>query len=111
MGAQNLIVRGEGYSDGVKPFGLREDIFVTGCVLADLLREAMDGSWPTVWRQRCIAAIGGLEWCSAQNPSDIRVQFVVAATLSFPDDVIRESGLHCTDTREMARSRWYRDAH
>ncbi|MES2938512.1 MAG: hypothetical protein V4864_12580 [Pseudomonadota bacterium] len=100
---------GDGYADHAKPFRLREDLFVTGAALAYLLAEAKVGGWPTVWCQRCIAAIGGLASCAALDARDTRIHILAAGALAFAGDVLRESEQHWTSGQADARDRWHRD--
>jgi hypothetical protein len=103
------VVRGDGYSDHAKPFRTREDVFVTGCVLAYLLAQARSGSWPTRWCQKCIAAISGLYSCSRLDLQDDRTHILVAGVLSLAGEVIRESDTLWLDHQATAFGCWRRD--
>lgn len=106
---ESQVIRGDGYADYAKPFRMREDVFVTGCALAYLLAEARSASWPTKWSQRCVAAIAGLEACSAADPRETNAHILAAGTLSFAADVLRESEQHWVESQVSARKRWARD--
>ena len=103
------LVSGDGYAEHAKPFRVLEDIFVTGSTLAYLFAEAQSGGWPTTWCQRCIAAIAMLHACAALDPRDPRVHILVAGSLSFAGDVIRESENHWQAAQAIPHSRWQRD--
>jgi acyl-CoA dehydrogenase len=103
------VLQGDGYADYAKPFRLREDVFVTGCVLAYLLAESQLGSWPTTWSQRTIAVLSLLETCSRRDPRQADTIILVAGALSFAGDVIRDAEPLWTPSQELTRARWLRD--
>ena len=103
------VVPGDGYADHAKPFRLREDVFVTGCALAYLLAEARQGSWPTTWCQRAIAAVTMLEGCSRRDPRTDDTIIAVAGVLSLAGDVLREADTPWQPAQQQARDRWHRD--
>lgn len=103
------VLPGDGYSDYAKPFRLREDVFVTGAVLGYLFAEAREGSWPTRWCQRAMAALSLLEVCSRGDPRTSETVILVAGALSFAGDVIREAESLWTSDQSRARDRWLRD--
>lgn len=103
------LVPGDGYADHAKPFRLREDVFVTGCVLAYLLAEAKAGSWPTAWSQRAIAVVSMLEAYARLDPRQPETIIAVAGALSFAGDVIREAEQQWAPHQRDAQDRWLRD--
>lgn len=103
------VLPGDGYADYAKPFRLREDVFVTGCVLAYLIAESCAGSWPTTWSQRAIAAVTLLETCSRRDPREVDTIILAAGALSFAGEVIRAAEQHWGLHQQSARERWLRD--
>jgi acyl-CoA dehydrogenase len=99
----------DGYADYVKPFRMREDVFVTGCVLACLVAEAHASAWPTSWSQRAVAVVSMLDTCSQLDPTDAVSGIAVAGALSFASDVLREADQHWTTHQQTTRDRWRRD--
>jgi hypothetical protein len=107
--ADDQIQAGDGYADVAKPFRLREDVFVTGCTLAFLLSQGHRAAWPSVWRQRTVAAIATLERCAALLPSDARTEVLAAGALADAGDLIEQvDGFWTAEDAGMAE-RWRRD--
>jgi hypothetical protein len=103
------IVPGDGYADHIKPFRLREDVFVSGCVLAHLLAHGHRMAWPSPWRQRCVAAVTLLGQCAALPPAEERAIVLTAGAASFAAEVFDEAeGLWSPADAEIA-ARWRRD--
>jgi len=107
--AASDVLPGDGYSDHAKPFRLREDVFVTGCVLAYLFAESQAGPWSTQWNQRAIAALSMLEACSRRDPREVDTIILVAGALSLAGDLIREAEAQWAPHQQAARDRWLRD--
>lgn len=103
------VVQGDGYADYAKPFRMHEDVFVTGCAIAYLLRESQVGSWPTAWVERAIAVVSLLALCSRNDASQGGGIILVAGALSIAGDVIRDAEMQWTKSQESARARWMRD--
>lgn len=103
------LLPGDGYTDFAKPFRLREDVFVTGCVVAYLIGESEIGGWSTAWTQRAIAAVVLLEACSRHDPRRVDTIILVAGALSFAGDVIRDADEQWGPLQAAARERWLRD--
>lgn len=103
------ILAGDGYADCAKPFRLREDVFVTACVLAYLIGESQVGAWSTDWTQRAVAAITLLEACSRRDPRHVDTAIVVAGALAFANLLIEDVDSRWTSDQQAARERWLRD--
>jgi hypothetical protein len=104
------LLPGDGYADHARPFRLVEDLFVTGCVLAQLLCEARTGNWPAAWRERALIAIAQLADCARRDPRDVLTIVRAGGALSFAADAVRESEALWAASRADARARWLRDA-
>ncbi len=102
-------VAGDGYADHARPFRLREDLFVSGCALACLLGEAHAAAWPTLWRQRCMAAIVALHACTRRSPVESASEVLAAGALSLAGDVFQEAEPHWACGDPAAAERWRRD--
>jgi acyl-CoA dehydrogenase len=103
------VLPGDGYADYAKPFRTREDVFVTGSVLAYLLAEAEVGAWTAHWRERAIAAIALLDGCSLLAADAPDAIIAVAGALSLAGDVIGAAEQLWTPQQQEARERWLRD--
>jgi hypothetical protein len=103
------VVPGDGYADFAKPFRLREDIFVTACTLAYLLGEGKNSDWPTLWTQKCIAAICGLYSCSTLDPHASETHILTAGVLNMAGDVMYESEFLWGKSAKEKSMRWHRD--
>ncbi|MFM1988671.1 MAG: hypothetical protein RJA99_1628 [Pseudomonadota bacterium] len=104
------VLRGDGYADHAKPFGLVENLFIHACVLASLLVEARAADWPLAWCERAVAAIALLGDCARRDARSAGTAVLAAGALAFADAVVDEVGALWTPTRSAARGRWLRDA-
>jgi len=104
-------VEGDGYADHVRPFRLREDLFVSGCTLAFLLSQAHADGWPMPWRQRCMGAIVALHECTRLAPTEAATELVAAGVLALAGDLIEQAGpLWALDPAGApGAERWRRD--
>lgn len=103
------ILPGDGYSDYVKPFRLREDVFVTACTLAYLLGEAREARWPTTWSQKCVAVISSLYACSTLSPHQPDTHILVAGALNMAGELIYETDFLWGKSATGKHGRWDRD--
>lgn len=103
------IVPGDGYADHVKPFRLREDVFVSACALSALLAHGQRMAWPSPWRQRCMAAVVLLGQCAARAPGDESTILLTAGAASFAAEVFDEAEALWGEADAAVAERWRRD--
>lgn len=104
------ILRGDGYSDYVKPFRTVEDIYVNAAVLAYLVREARRLAWPDTWVERCCSLLLLLEKLAGENPNSAETHLALAGALAIGERLISETdALWKAATPDSAAERWQRD--
>jgi alkylation response protein AidB-like acyl-CoA dehydrogenase len=104
------LLPGDGYAAYVKPFRGIEDAHVTLAVLAYLLREARQRSWPAAFAERLCAALALLADL-AESPADApAVQVALAGALALAHSLYAEAGmLWAQQPQDPSAQRWQRD--
>lgn len=107
----DAVLPGDGYERYIKPFGVVEDIHVSGAVLAYLLAEATRHQWPADWRERALIALLGFDALAGLDPSLPLTQLALAGALTQRRTLIDEA-MQCwlQTPDEPASQRWVRDA-
>jgi acyl-CoA dehydrogenase len=107
----DALLPGDGYERYVKPFRTLEDAHVTLAVLAYLLRETRQHSWPTGFAERLCATIVVLCDVAGAAADAPATHVVLAGALAQAHALYAEAGtLWATAGDDAAAQRWQRDA-
>src|SRR4030095_7345535 len=104
------LLPGDGYSAYVKPFRTVEDLHVHAAVLAYLLREALQRSWPKPWVERAAAHLHAMRALAGEDPDAPATHVALAGALAAGDALRVEADAHWGAAAEdEAALRWQRD--
>ena len=103
------LLPGDGYSAYVKPFRTVEDLHVHGAVLAYLLREALQRSWPKPWVERAVAHLHSMRALASEDRDAPATHIALAGALAIGDALRAEADAHWSAAEDEAARRWQRD--
>jgi signal transduction histidine kinase/alkylation response protein AidB-like acyl-CoA dehydrogenase len=104
------LLPGDGYSTYVKPFRTVEDLHVHGAILAYLLREALQRSWPKPWIERAVAHLHAMRALANEDRDAPATHIALAGALSTGDALRAEADAHWgVAAEDEAARRWQRD--
>lgn len=104
------LLPGDGFSAYVKPFRTVEDLHVHGAVLAYLLREALQRSWPKPWVERAVAHLHSMRAFANEDRDAPATHIALAGALATGDALRAEADAHWGAAAEDEPAvRWQRD--
>lgn len=108
--AADALLPGDGYARYVKPFRTVEDIHVTLAVLAYLLREARQRSWPEDFSERCAALLLAFADLALARADAAATHVALAGAASWAQRLYAEAtALWARTPDDVAAQRWSRD--
>ena len=105
----DALLPGDGYSAYVKPFRTVEDLHVHAAVLAYLLREALQRSWPKPWVERAVAHLHSMRALASEDRDAPATHIALAGALAIGDALRAEADAHWSAAEDEAARRWQRD--
>jgi acyl-CoA dehydrogenase len=108
--ADEALLPGDGYDAYVKPFRTVEDLHVHAAVIAYLLREALQRSWPKPWIERAAAQLHSMRALAAEDVASAATHVALAGALAIGDALRAEADrLWESGSPDEASTRWQRD--